>query len=88
MKRIAWLMLLLLAVSLLLGGCGGNSDPLAIREFIIGDSVGTVEKRGSGADAEKVSKTAKTAARTQKTAAANSITSISKHQIKSQYMEI
>lgn len=54
MKRIAWLMLLLLAVSLLLGGCGGNSDPLAIREFIIGDSVGTVEKRGSGADAEYV----------------------------------
>ena len=54
MKRIAWLMLLLLAVSLMLGGCGGNSDPLAIREFIIGDSVGTVEKRGSGADAEYV----------------------------------
>lgn len=54
MKRIAWLMLLLLAVSLLLGGCGGNSDPLAIREFIIGDSIGTVEQRGSGKDAEYV----------------------------------
>ena len=54
MKRIAWLLLLLLAVSLLLGGCGQNSDPLAIREFIIGDSVGTVEKRGSGAEAEYV----------------------------------
>jgi len=54
MKRIAWLILLLLAVSLLLGGCGQNSDPLAIREFIIGDSVGTVEQRGSGKDAEYV----------------------------------
>lgn len=55
MKRGARIMLLLLlAVSLVLGGCGGNSDPLAIREFIIGDSVGTVEKRGSGADAEYV----------------------------------
>lgn len=54
MKRIVWLILLLLAVSLLLGGCGQNSDPLAIREFIIGDSVGTVEQRGSGKDAEYV----------------------------------
>lgn len=54
MKRIGRLMLLLLAVSLLLGGCGQSGDPLAIREFIIGDSVGTVEKRGSGADAEYV----------------------------------
>ena len=54
MKRIGRLMLLLLTVSLLLGGCGQNSDPLAIREFIIGDSVGTVEKRGSGKDAEYV----------------------------------
>ena len=54
MKRIAWLMLLLLAVSLLLGGCGQNSDPLAIQEFIIGDSIGTVEQRGSGKDAEYV----------------------------------
>lgn len=43
-----------LSVSLLLGGCGQNSDPLAIREFIIGDSIGTVEQRGSGADAEYV----------------------------------
>ena len=55
MKRGARIMLLLLlAVSLVLGGCGGNSDPLAIHEFIIGDSVGTVEKRGSGAEAEYV----------------------------------
>ena len=54
MKRIAWLLMLVLSVSLLLGGCGQNSDPLAIREFIIGDSVGTVEKRGSGKDAEYV----------------------------------
>ena len=54
MKRIARLMLLLLAASLLLGGCGQNSDPLAIQEFIIGDSVGTVEQRGSGKDAEYV----------------------------------
>ena len=38
----------------LLGGCGQNSDPLAIREFIIGDSIGTVEQRGSGKDAEYV----------------------------------
>ena len=54
MKRIARLMLLLLAASLLLGGCGQNSDPLAIQEFIIGVSVGTVEQRGSGKDAEYV----------------------------------
>ena len=54
MKRGARIIFLLLAVSLLLGGCGQNSDPLAIREFIIGDSVGTVEQRGSGADAEYV----------------------------------
>ena len=55
MKRGARIMLLLLlAVSLVLGGCGGNSDPLAIREFIIGDSIGTVEQRGSGKDAEYV----------------------------------
>ena len=54
MKRIACLLIAALSVSLLLGGCGQNSDPLAIREFIIGDSVGTVEQRGSGKDAEYV----------------------------------
>lgn len=54
MKRIACLLIAALSVSLLLGGCGQNSDPLAIREFIIGDSIGTVEQRGSGADAEYV----------------------------------
>lgn len=46
MKRIACLLIAALSVSLLLGGCGQNSDPLAIREFIIGDSIGTVEQRG------------------------------------------
>jgi len=54
MKRIVCLLIAALSVSLLLGGCGQNSDPLAIREFIIGDSIGTVEQRGSGADAEYV----------------------------------
>lgn len=54
MKRIVCLLVAALSVSLLLGGCGQNSDPLAIREFIIGDSIGTVEQRGSGADAEYV----------------------------------
>lgn len=54
MKRIVCLLIATLSVSLLLGGCGQNSDPLAIREFIIGDSVGTVEQRGSGKDAEYV----------------------------------
>ncbi len=54
MKRIACLLIAALSISLLLGGCGQNSDLLAIQEFIIGDSVGTVEKRGSGADAEYV----------------------------------
>ncbi len=54
MKRIACLLIAALSISLLLGGCGQNSDPLAIREFIIGDSIGTVEQRGSGKDAEYV----------------------------------
>ena len=54
MKRIVCLLIAALSVSLLLGGCGQNSDPLAIREFIIGDSIGTVEQRGSGKDAEYV----------------------------------
>lgn len=54
MKRIVCLLIAALSISLLLGGCGQNSDPLAIQEFIIGDSVGTVEKRGSGAEAEYV----------------------------------
>ena len=54
MKRIAWLLMLVLSVSLLLCGCGAQEDPLAIQEFIIGDSVGTVEQRGSGKDAEYV----------------------------------
>ena len=45
MKRIVCLLIAALSVSLLLGGCGQNSDPLAIREFIIGDSIGTVEQR-------------------------------------------
>ena len=54
MKRIVCLLIAALSISLLLGGCGQNSDPLAIREFIIGDSIGTVEQRGSGADAEYV----------------------------------
>lgn len=54
MKRIACLLIAALSVSLLLGGCGQNSDPLAIQEFIIGASVGTVEQRGSGKDAEYV----------------------------------
>ena len=54
MKRIVCLLIAALSVSLLLGSCGQNSDPLAIREFIIGDSTGTVEKRGSGKDAEYV----------------------------------
>lgn len=54
MKRIVCLLIAALSVSLLLGGCGQNSDPLVIREFIIGDSIGTVEQRGSGADAEYV----------------------------------
>ena len=54
MKRTVYLLIAALSVSLLLGGCGQNSDPLAIREFIIGDSLGTVEPRGSGKDAEYV----------------------------------
>ena len=54
MKRTVYLLIAALSVSLLLGGCGQNSDPLAIREFIIGDSIGTVEQRGSGKDAEYV----------------------------------
>ena len=40
MKRTVYLLIAALSVSLLLGGCGQNSDPLAIREFIIGDSIG------------------------------------------------
>ena len=44
MKRIVCLLIAALSVSLLLGGCGQNSDPLSIREFIIGDSIGTVEQ--------------------------------------------
>ena len=54
MKRTVYLLIAALSISLLLGGCGQNSDPLAIREFIIGDSIGTVEQRGSGKDAEYV----------------------------------
>ena len=54
MKRIVCLLIAALSVSLLLCGCGQNSDPLAIREFIICDSIGTVEQRGSGKDAEYV----------------------------------
>lgn len=54
MKRIVCLLIAALSVSLLLGGCGQNSDPLAIQEFIIGDSIGTVEQQGSGKDAEYV----------------------------------
>lgn len=54
MKRIVCLLIAALSISLLLGGCGQNSDPLAIQEFIIGDSIGTVEQRGSGAEAEYV----------------------------------
>lgn len=54
MKRIAWLLMLVLSASLLLCGCGAQEDPLAIHEFVIGNSVGTVEKRGSGKDAEYV----------------------------------
>ena len=52
-KKLVFLALLCLLL-MLAAGCGQNSDPLAIREFIIGDSVGTVEKRGSGDDAEYV----------------------------------
>lgn len=54
MKRIAWLLTLVLSASLLLCGCGAQEDPLAIREFVIGNSTGTVEQRGSGKDAEYV----------------------------------
>lgn len=54
MKRIAWLLVLVLSASLLLCGCGAQEDPLAIREFVIGNSTGTVEQRGSGKDAEYV----------------------------------
>lgn len=54
MKRIAWLLMLVLSASLLLCGCGAQEDPLAIHEFVIGNSAGTVEKRGSGKDAEYV----------------------------------
>lgn len=56
MRRTKTILLALLCLLLMLAaaGCGENSDPLAIREFIIGDSVGTVEQRGSGADAEYV----------------------------------
>lgn len=54
MKRIVCLLIAALSVSLLLGGCGAQEDPLVIREFVIGNSTGTVEKRGSGKDAEYV----------------------------------
>lgn len=54
MKRIAWLLMLVLSASLLLCSCGAQEDPLAIRDFVIGNSAGTVEKRGSGKDAEYV----------------------------------
>ena len=54
MKRIVCLLIAALSISLLLCGCGAQEDPLAIREFIIGDSIGTVEQRGSGKDAEYV----------------------------------
>lgn len=54
MKRIAWLLMLVLSASLLLCGCGAQEDPLAIHEFVIGNSAGAVEKRGSGKDAEYV----------------------------------
>ena len=54
MKRIVCLLIAALSISLLLGGCGAQEDPLAIREFVIGNSTGTVEKRGSGKDAEYV----------------------------------
>lgn len=54
MKHIAWLLTLVLSASLLLCGCGAQEDPLAIHEFVIGNSAGTVEKRGSGKDAEYV----------------------------------
>ena len=55
MRRTKTILLALLCLLLMLAaGCGQNSDPLAIREFIIGDSVGTVEQRGSGADTEYV----------------------------------
>ena len=52
-KRIICLTLLCLLLALLCG-CGAQEDPLAIREFVIGNSAGTVEKRGSGKDAEYV----------------------------------
>ena len=55
MRRTKTILLALLCLLLMLAaGCGQRSDPLAIREFIIGDSVGTVEKRGSGENAEYV----------------------------------
>lgn len=55
MRRTKTIFLALLCLLLMLAaGCGQNSDPLAIREFIIGDSVGTVEQRGSGGDTEYV----------------------------------
>lgn len=54
MKRTAWLLVALVAL-VLLSGCGAQADdPLAIREFVIGDSIGAVEKRGSGKDAAYV----------------------------------
>ena len=49
MKRTVYLLIAALSVSLLLGGCGQNSDPLAIREFIIGDRFG--RPHGAGSDA-------------------------------------
>lgn len=55
MRRTKTILLALLCLlPVLAAGCGQRGDPLAIREFIIGDSVGTVEQRGSGADAEYV----------------------------------
>lgn len=55
MRRTKTILLALLCLLLMLAaGCGQRGDPLAIREFIIGDSVGTVEQRASGADTEYV----------------------------------
>lgn len=55
MRRTKTIFLALLCLlPVLAAGCGQHSDPLAIREFIIGDSVGTVEQRGSGGDTEYV----------------------------------
>lgn len=55
MKRTVYLLIAALSVSLLLAAVARTvTRPLAIREFIIGDSIGTVEQRGSGKDAEYV----------------------------------